>query len=59
MKEYLVIEYTKDHDKILHLVSDRQLIKILDQYRNEVMKKDGNPKKIAVYEVGDVILDWS
>lgn len=58
MKEYLVINYS-DNKSIYKVVREKELMKILDEHRNELLKENGNPSKIAVYEIGDVILDWS
>jgi hypothetical protein len=58
MKEYLVLDYT-DTKTPYKVVKEKELMKILDEHRNELLKQEGQPHKIAVYEVGELILDWS
>lgn len=55
MKYYLVCDHTCKEDfeePTVEQVTDKELFKLLDKAR------DGN-LKIAVYEIGDCLLDWS
>ena len=54
--EFLIVDHTnkgKDEEPALHLVSLKELWDELDKAR-----EDGNVL-IAVYEIGDCVLDWS
>ena len=51
MNEYLIIDYTSGSMKYT-LVYEKDLWNILDKAKN-------NELKIAVYKVGDCVLDWS
>jgi len=59
MAEYLIRDYTKspptpaDPKAELLVVNEKELLKILDEVHT------GTTRRVAVYPLGDCVLDWS
>jgi hypothetical protein len=54
-KEYLMIEYFVE-DTILNKINEKLLFEILQE---EGLKNPKEKRKIAVFELGDCLIDWS
>ncbi len=55
MKDYLIKDFTdvsKDEEPTIRLVDEKDLWNFLQSLKE-------NPREIAIFEVGDCLLDWS